>query len=82
MTENEQKQHLALKLITALRDKLHKKTDNESEKDMISKNNFPSPKDVAAIFDNLQDKWKDKEAEKSVLYQFIDEWVAANNKKD
>ncbi len=80
MEEIEKKQNLASKLITGLRNRLHKKNDNEQE-DTVTKNQFPTPKDVAAIFNTLQNKWEDEEAEKSVLYQFIDEWVASHHKK-
>jgi hypothetical protein len=80
MEETEKKQNLASKLITGLRKKLHKKSNNEQE-NIATKNQFPTPKDVAAIFNNLQDKWENEEAEKSVLYRFIDEWVISHNKK-
>ena len=84
MAETVEKQHLAMKLIAGLREKLHKNQDNEKEKNetSLSVSAFPTPKDVAAIFSNLQDKWEDEEAEKSILYQFIDEWVASHTKKD
>ncbi len=61
----------AEKLIQQLRKKLKK----NSETTPIQPSAVISPAETAEILHQLKNSWADIEADKKMLYRFIDEWV-------
>lgn len=79
MSQTESKENLATKLIAGLRAKLNK-SNLPSSADNSSI--YPTPQEVAHIFEKVQNQWNNPQAEIETLYQFIDEWVDAHPHQD
>ena len=79
MPQTEPKENLATKLIAGLRAKLNKQEPHLS---VESSSTYPTPREVANIFEKVQNQWNNPQAEIETLYQFIDEWVDAHPHQD
>ena len=83
MENNEKKETIAAKLIAGLRERLNKKSGGEKAVlDNFGAASLPSPQDVEAIFEEVQDKLNDPQVEMEMLHRFIDEWVEIHNHSD